>query len=104
MLEDEGFSTAAAGNGSEALAWLDAHHQQTGVVLLDLMMPVMNGQQFLVAKEARPALAGVPVVVITASGAESCDQILRGHRVRGCLSKPISLPQLLAMVGSPCQR
>jgi CheY-like chemotaxis protein len=70
VLRDEGYVVAEACHGGQALSWLRAHPRDAGVVLLDLMMPVMDGRDFLEAKDAEPAIAGIPVVLVTASSAQ----------------------------------
>jgi CheY-like chemotaxis protein len=59
-----GFAVLAAGDGAEALAMLDAF--KPDVILLDLMMPVMDGYGFLSVRAARPEIAAIPVVVASA--------------------------------------
>ena len=92
VLSEEGFPVHAVRHGREALAWLRAHPDQTGVVLLDLMIPVMDGYAFLQEKEEDPAIARVPVVVITAS--RDCSRVMQRYQVRACLSKPVSFERL----------
>jgi CheY-like chemotaxis protein len=65
LLAGMGHQTAAASNGKEAIQWLLASHLPN-VILLDLTMPVMDGYQFLAAREVDPALMQVPVVVMSA--------------------------------------
>jgi CheY-like chemotaxis protein len=62
----EGYEAESAPNGLEALRRADAHRPD--LILLDLMMPVMNGWEFLRARRTDPRVAGVPVVVFSASG------------------------------------
>ena len=93
ILEDQGFSVHCARDGREALDWLRTHPTQTQVVVLDMVMPVMNGEDFLRAKEADPTMAGVPVVVVTA---QRCHSLARHHSVKDCLPKPIRFDKLLA--------
>jgi signal transduction histidine kinase/CheY-like chemotaxis protein len=63
-LEKAGWAVSEAGNGQEALAIMS--DLQPGLVLLDLMMPVMDGFDFLTAMRARPEWQQIPVIVITA--------------------------------------
>jgi CheY-like chemotaxis protein len=91
FLESEGYSTATAANGQDALTYLH-HHPRTSVVLLDLMMPVMNGYQFIAARQQDAAVAAIPVVVMTARGAVGTG--LGG--VTKVLPKPMDLDDLLA--------
>ena len=102
VLSDAGYQTAAVENGDQALQWLERHGSRTSLVLLDMMMPVMDGREFLRQKaHADPALSALPVVVITAGG--GCEDLLQTHVVAACLDKPISADDLLAVVDS-CQR
>ncbi|MBS7541850.1 response regulator [Ancylobacter oerskovii] len=64
-IEDGGLHAAEAGNGREALVWLGAHPLPS-LVLLDLMMPVMDGFAFLSEVRANSAYADLPIVVLTA--------------------------------------
>lgn len=65
LLALEGFAVRAAGDGRAALDDLTANGP-VDVILLDLTMPVMDGRQFLEARAALPALASIPVVVLSA--------------------------------------
>jgi CheY-like chemotaxis protein len=64
LLQAVDFQTAAAGDGAEALDLLDAF--QPGVIILDLLMPGMDGFQFLVEKQNRDAWRDVPLIVVSA--------------------------------------
>jgi CheY-like chemotaxis protein len=65
VAEKLGLAVAEAANGLEGLRWLD-NHPAPALILLDLMMPVMDGFEFLEELQQRPALYNVPVVVLTA--------------------------------------
>src|SRR6185436_19724926 len=65
LLTLEGFQTATVANGQEALAYLHTSSRPE-VILLDLMMPVMDGWEFRRHQQADPDLAGVPVIVLSA--------------------------------------
>lgn len=67
VFEDEGFRCAIASNGADALA--EARRDRPDLVVLDLMMPVMDGRATLQALRADPALREVPVVVMSAAPA-----------------------------------
>jgi CheY-like chemotaxis protein len=97
-LQAEGFLVASVANGSKAIEWLRAHRTTFCVVLLDLMMPVMDGKAFLTVRRTDDFLSTIPVVVITASGGRS--EIAHGHGVAACISKPIDLPSLLGAIQS----
>ena len=68
ILEGEGYRVEKATNGVEAFAYLDDAAVLPAAILLDLMMPSMDGWRFRSLQKARPALAGVPVIVISAGG------------------------------------
>jgi CheY-like chemotaxis protein len=94
LLEDEGYRVMWASNGKEALARL--HERAPRVILLDLMMPVMDGWEFRDAQQRDPALANIPVVVISAD--HGLDHKVSGLGVDGWLAKPFELDALLATV------
>jgi CheY-like chemotaxis protein len=89
VLEQEGYVVDTAAHGREALEHLHNGHRPD-VILLDLMMPVMDGWQFREAQQHDPQLATIPVVILTAAeGVRSFEP-----RPRALLRKPIQLPQL----------
>jgi CheY-like chemotaxis protein len=67
-LSDAGYVVATAGNGAEALD--RAREHRSDAVLLDLLMPVMDGLSFLRERQRQPDLASVPVVVLSAADAD----------------------------------
>jgi two-component system, OmpR family, response regulator CpxR len=91
LLEDEGYDVSWASNGQEALDLLARRAPR--VILLDLMMPVMDGWEFRLAQRRDPALARIPVVVISADHA--LDQKVAALAVDGWLAKPFELDALL---------
>jgi|SRR5580704_1056246 CheY-like chemotaxis protein len=96
LLEEHGHAVLCASNGHEALDVLHAASPLPDVILLDLMMPVMNGWEFRGCQKKDPALATIPVVVITATGSARERAGLMG--VDEILLKPIHLDQLLAVI------
>ncbi|MFT0861126.1 response regulator [Ancylobacter sp. G4_0304] len=64
-IEDLGIEVAEAGNGREALEWLAAN-PRPALILLDLMMPVMDGMEFLERVRGMPKFTELPIVVLTA--------------------------------------
>jgi CheY-like chemotaxis protein len=65
FLTEEGYEVRAAANGRDALAILASW--RPAVILLDLMMPVMDGWTFLATQQAHPELARISVIVMSAS-------------------------------------
>lgn len=90
LLDYEGHGVATAANGREALDYLRAH-PDTALVFLDLMMPVMDGFEFREQQKRDPAIADIPVVVMTARGAVPAGVL----DVATILPKPIDLDKLL---------
>jgi len=98
FLQLEGFEVRTAANGAAALESLETAGCPC-VILLDLMMPVMNGWQFREAQAQHPDLAKIPVVVVTAAGSRSDIPEIRAD---GWLSKPVDFDKLLATIGAFC--
>ena len=96
ILTDNGYDTLAAANGKEALESMRAANPTPSLVLLDLMMPVMDGVTFRAEQRSDPQLKNVPVVVLTAHARG--EQIAAELESSGFLQKPIALDDLLEMV------
>ena len=92
-LEDAGYAVATAANGRQGLERL-AEAPRPDLVLLDMMMPVMNGPAMLAAMAADPALAGIPVVVLS-SLPEGAIRARVGEGVAAILLKPCTAEQVL---------
>lgn len=65
VFEDEGYDVATAPNGAAALSWLKSAPTKPNVVVLDLLMPVMDGNALYAAMQRDPDLAKVSVVIST---------------------------------------
>jgi CheY-like chemotaxis protein len=92
-LEDAGHAVSTAANGRQGLERL-AEAPRPDLVLLDMMMPVMNGPAMLAAMAADPELAGVPVVVLS-SLPEEAIRARVGQGVAAILLKPCTAEQVL---------
>ena len=101
-LTASGYDVIGAADGAAALAILESAENLPSVILLDLRMPVMNGEQFRAAQLARPHLAKVPVVVL--SGDANVAARAKALSVENFVLKPIDLDQLLAEVGRYAHR
>ena len=66
LLNDEGYEVVTAANGRDALEALRALGAKPCLILLDLMMPVMNGAQFYAEQQQDRELSSIPVVIISA--------------------------------------
>jgi PAS domain S-box-containing protein len=103
-LEEDGWTVEAAGDGVDALRKVDA--RRPDIVLLDLMMPVMDGFDFLVAFRARPDCITRPVIVVTAKDLTEEDRArLNGgvERIieKGALTASEMLEHVRGLVGRP---
>jgi CheY-like chemotaxis protein len=97
-LELEGYRIVAASNGREALDKLPSMSRPC-LILLDLMMPVMNGWEFADALQGDLELAEIPIVVLTAFGQELQRQKIA---TRGVIPKPVDLDRLFRLVEGFC--
>ena len=93
MLEDAGYGVATAANGRQGLQRL-AEAPRPDLVLLDMMMPVMNGPAMLAAMAADPELRGIPVIVLS-SLPEEAIRARVGEGVAAILLKPCTAEQVL---------
>jgi len=99
VLRDEGYDVETAANGRVALTHLEAG-LAPDVVLLDLMMPVMDGWSLLARLRQTPTLARIPVLVITAAGPLVIEPI--GKLTHGHLTKPLDVERLLNALERCC--
>ena len=89
MLADEGFIIEAAWNGAEALKRLRAGFRPH-LIILDMMMPVMDGVAFREELKHSPELAGIPVIGVTAAPPEDVDF--------ECMRKPLRFEALVERI------
>ena len=89
------YKTLTASNGKEALELLNKTKQLPDLILLDLMMPVMNGWEFAAAVKQNRKFTAIPILVVSAfiDNATFLDSV-------GYLEKPIILSELLSVVKS----
>lgn len=99
-LTDAGYPVECVTNGQEALARLRTATERPCLILLDLMMPIMDGWEFLRRQQADPALAAIPVVVRSAVAPEAAAGAALG--ARRVLRKPIDFAALRAVVAQYC--
>ena len=97
ILRESGQRIVTAANGKEALELLQ-RNPAARVILLDLMMPVMNGSEFRAQQVRDPRLASIPVVVLSAD--DQCGRKARRLGARGFLRKPMTIDKLLDTVAS----
>ncbi|HVY61895.1 MAG TPA: response regulator, partial [Planctomycetota bacterium] len=95
ILENEGYKVTSADNGLNAMSYLRTSERPC-LILLDLMMPIMDGWQFRAEQRKDPKLAGIPIVVLSAHG--SVPQHAAALEAAMYLKKPIDLDLLLDTV------
>lgn len=100
LLEDEGYKAVTAANGRQALAVLRAMPRLPSLILLDLMMPEMDGWQFRAEQRRDPELASIPVMVLSAA-ADLPKQTAKLGAV-GAMQKPVQVEELLAEIKRLC--
>src|SRR5262245_13016526 len=100
MLEDAGYEVVQAANGREALEQLGEQNGRCDLILLDLMMPVMNGWDFRRKQTETPAFAATPVLLMSA-GAHLA--LVSGElNAAGHVTKPVEMSDLLDAVRRHC--
>jgi two-component system chemotaxis response regulator CheY len=99
-LEEEGFAAVSAADGMEALNYLQRSSGRPCVILLDLMMPRMNGWQFREIQQDHPEIGSIPVVVLSAR------PDVRAHHteiaVDAYLPKPVNFELLMKIIRRYC--
>ena len=97
FLKLEGFTSAVAANGEEALAYLRGGGDAC-VIVLDLRMPVMDGWAFRKEQRLDPSLARIPIVVLSGVEAERIPEL----EAVAAFRKPVSFPDVLTVVRRLC--
>jgi CheY-like chemotaxis protein len=97
ILADEGYRVECVANGREALEHLDRSGASPDLILLDLVMPVMDGWTFRNAQRLDPRLARIPTMVLSASFPPDSPR-MRSLEAQAVLSKPVSVDRLLQAV------
>lgn len=101
-LAAEGYTIGFAENGLDALHYVRSH-AETCVILLDLMLPLMDGAAFRAAQVRDRSLAWIPIVAM--SGAVDADQRAREIGARALIRKPIDLDEVRrALKAARCRR
>jgi two-component system, chemotaxis family, chemotaxis protein CheY len=99
VLQARGYQVFSAPNGMEALDRIHREGLRPAVIILDLMMPMMSGGEFLEHLANDPWRSGVPVVVVTAQPRRSREIPVA---VAAVLHKPLPLAHLLETIRSLC--
>jgi len=102
VLSDQGYTIATAYNGKEALTYLRGAQTVPRVILLDVMMPVMDGYEFRELQRVDPHLSDIPVVLLTADA--RAGEKASAMAAAAFLRKPVQLDDLYAVVGRYCDQ
>jgi CheY-like chemotaxis protein len=98
LLREEGYDAIVAGHGREALELIRGGTPPS-LIVLDLMMPVMDGWQFMEERARDPALKTIPVVVVSAT-----PETLQPPNTSAFLKKPMRANDLLEVIARECRR
>jgi len=101
FLGEQGYDVVGAADGRDALNKLDVSNPRPCLILLDLMMPVMDGRSFREQQLQIPALAEIPIVVFSAY--QDVAKTAVALNAVGHLAKPLRLPDLLRTVERHCR-
>ena len=99
-IEGEGYLVDLARNGKIALEILQSTSDLPALILLDLMMPIMDGFEFRRRQLLVPAFSTIPVVIMTAGGSVEAKASSLG--ARGFVKKPIELDDLFRVLSEGC--
>jgi two-component system, chemotaxis family, chemotaxis protein CheY len=99
VLAGEGYQVPTAADGQQGLVRLH-DHERPDVILLDLMLPGMDGWEFRRRQQQDPAVASIPVIVLSAMPNVSEEATSLG--AAGCLQKPVESRQIVDAVRGCC--
>ncbi len=99
-LEAEGYRVRTASNGREALEIL--LKEVPCLMVVDLMMPIMDGAELRRRQQQMPSVSRVPFVLV--SGTRDAPRIARDLGIQDVMAKPFDAEQLLGIVASHCHR
>jgi len=95
ILEGKGYNVMSAYSGAELLSTLDKEPQKPDLVVLDIMMPQMDGLEVLTRLKAAPETASIPVILLTAK--VQYEDVLGGYKLGAdyYITKPFTSTQLI---------
>jgi len=95
LLQGEGYDVTSAVNGLEGLKCLE-QNPNFNLILIDLMMPVMDGYSFRTEQMKNPKFSKIPVVVMSAEA--NAKEKLKSYQITAFLSKPVELDTIIKTV------
>ncbi len=102
-LEDESFNVHAVESAFDGLSYLRANPKQVNLILLDRMMPMMDGVTFVETQSADFAIKHIPVIMVTAAAMSHQIDELRGLPIKDVVTKPFEREKLLESIFSALQ-
>jgi|SRR5215470_11334606 len=103
LFQSDGYSAVAANDGRAAFELLRTGAVRPSVIVLDLMMPVMDGWAFRAAQLCDQTLASIPVIVVSAAGSSNVAAAAEAMRAVAGIAKPADGEELLRVVGAHCR-
>jgi CheY-like chemotaxis protein len=101
-IEEEGYEVRTANNGEEAFSLLK-ELKEPCLILTDLMMPKMNGYEFIELASQAHTIASIPIVIVSATPCESAVKVMTGSgKIKGLVKKPVNLDYLMRIVHEHC--
>lgn len=102
FIELQGYMVRAATNGDEAFALLK-ELKEPCLILTDLMMPGMNGYEFIELASKTHTIASIPIVVVSASPNELDLKVMsESGKIKGMVKKPVDLDYMLTVLQKHC--
>lgn len=93
-LEDEGYVISLFKDGKQALSYLLAHESRVSGIICDLMMPGMDGIDFLAALRSDPRIQHLPLIFLSGSDIGVFSNLIRPYTYSAFLSKPVTTAEL----------
>ena len=97
ILESQGYEVDTAQSGKAALAWIETANPKPDLIILDLMMPEMNGFEVIVRLHNQKNLPHIATILMTANTSVSCQQAKRAGADE-VIYKPLDLKQFMAKI------
>jgi CheY-like chemotaxis protein len=97
VLEEHGMDVAFSENGRDAIKWLE-ENQEADIILMDVMMPEMDGYETTRAIREIPALKSLPIIALTAKAMKGDREKTIAAGASDYITKPVDTEQLLSLM------